>query len=217
MENNNKKRKKKLVTAIIIIAVLLFTALLLSEAVLPAISQRLAADKTENFTGTHIFTDESLITPEQLAGYDSCVKDIYYKKDGVEALITDGKFYEFGGNAAVMFSKYIDAIKNGDSAAYAACFSEKYDFENGLDRFASGENTFPPQRLYDIRIEQLDERYDENSGFTLGLFCVTYRIYLNTGDFRNDMTDDTAPLIFTTEEFNGDVKITDIAYRYGNN
>ncbi|MBR5528109.1 MAG: hypothetical protein IKV97_03830 [Clostridia bacterium] len=220
MSKNNKDTQRKRVLLKVVIAVVLAIGVLalLSEVILPKVSQKVAESISENIeeagTPTRIFYDESAITPEQLAGYDDCVKDIYFKKDGMESLVTDGKFYELGGNTAVMLAKYIEAVKNGDSVSYAECFSPKYDSEKGFDRFASGTEAFPPQRLYDIHIECLDERYFEESGTTLGLYSVSYRIYLNTGDFRSDIGDDTAPLIFTTEDDGESAKIIDISYRY---
>lgn len=218
---DNKKqpanlRKKRLFRAVIIIAAALIVLYVLAYLVLPHISFDSYRAGAATNGGTKIFYDESTLTKEQLDGYGELVTDIYYTSGGVETLINDGRFYEAGGYPAVMFAKYIEAIKNGDNKAYAECFSEKYDSENGLDRFASGEYEFPPQRLYDIRIEELDTLYDKQSGLTLGLFSVSYRIYLNTGDFRNDITDDTAPLIFATEQVGETVKITNIVYRYGN-
>lgn len=219
MENkkqSSKLRKKRLFCAVIITAGVLLILYVLAYLVLPQISFESYRAGAATTGGTKIFYDESSLTEEQLDGYNELVTDIYYTSGGVETLITDGRFYEAGGSPAVMFAKYIEAIKNGDHKAYAECFSGKYDHQNGIDRFASGENEFPPQRLYDIKIEELDTLYDEESGLTLGLFSVSYRIYLNTGDFRNDITDDTAPLIFATEQVGDVVKITNIVYRYGN-
>lgn len=220
MENENNKsenkRRRRLITVAVTAVLTLCVLYVLAEVLLPMISESLDSHSGADDTAeTLIFYDESKLTAEQLAGYEELVTDVYYTAGGVETLVNDGRFYEAGGYPAVMFSKYIDAIKNGDSKAYAECFSPKYDFENGIDRFASGDLEFPPQRLYDIHIEELDTLYDEDSGLTLGLFSVSYRIYLNTGDFRNDMTEDTAPLIFTTEQIGETVRITDIVYRYG--
>ena len=208
-------RKKVLLTAVIIAAVLLAAVAVAAEVIIPAMSEN--ADKSEDtYFGTGAFYDPEKLTEEMLEGYDECIKQIYYKKDGVESLITDGNYYEIGGNAAVFFSKYIEAIKNGDCKAYSECFSDKYDFENKIDPYASGEIEFPPQRLHDIHIESLEERVDPETGLINGKFVVTYRIYCNEGNFRRDMDiyNETAPLLVSTEEADGEVKITEVSYLY---
>lgn len=223
---NNKKvsgksaenigRRKKLAVIAAVCAVLLAVLFITAEYIIPALAavRRSGGELKLPTVGTGVFFDGDDITAEDLAEYDKCIKYIYYKKDGVEALIADGKFYEFGGNAAVFFSKYIDAIKNGDSRAYSECFSEKFDNGTWNDPFVSGKNDFPPQRLYDIHIESLEEIYDEAAGAIKGKFSVNYKIFLNEGNFRNDMDmyNETAPLLVQTEESGGVVKITSVSY-----
>lgn len=211
MENKNAK-KKTLIKIIVCVAVLLGILFVISEALPHVIKTNPKQNSTE--FETKIFYDESKITEEQLGIYDTFIKDIYYSVNGQETLITDGKYYDVGGNEAVLFGKYIEAIKSGDNIAYAECFDKSFDFENSIDRFADGVDTFPPQRLYDIHIEELDRKYEESLGLTAAIFSVSYRIYLNTGDFRTDITDDTAPLIFVTMNDGQKAKITDIFYRY---
>lgn len=217
--NRDKSRNKiRLLTVVLAAAVLLAVLYAAAEWGLPALSGALNRRDTAEIPsgGTRLFYEEEQFSDADAREYEQQIRDIYYKnKDGVETLITHENYRQTGDSAAVLFGDYIDAVKNGDSGAYAACFSERYDFENGMDRFASGEESFPPQRLYDIHIEQLDSLYDEATGITAGLFDVRYRIYKNTGDFRNDITDDMAPLLFVTEEIHGETKITDIRYRYG--
>lgn len=212
MDNKKTHKKKVLGIAIMCIAVCLVILFAVSEA-LPHIAKN-AKKQTEREFETKIFYDAERITDQQLSAYDTFVTDIYYKSNGQETLITDGNYYETGGCEAVLFGKYIEAIKSGNNISYAECFDQNYDFENGIDRFARGDETFPPQRLYDIHVEELDRKYDESLGLTAAIFSVTYRIYLNTGDFRTDITDDTAPLIFITMSDGQKAKITDIFYRY---
>ncbi len=215
---NNKKAKKILVTALVIIAALMAVMLVLSEVVLPGIYNSSVNKNDGDFeftgTGTRRFYLESEITPELLSGYDDCLKYIYYETDGEKTLVTKDNFYEVGGYPAVFFSEYIEAIKNGDSEKYAEFFSDSYDSENGLDKHASGKYTFSPQRLYDINIKVISEKFNKETGLTDGEYEVTYRIFLNTGDFRNDITDDTAPLVFKTVSYGEAMEIVDVSYRY---
>ena len=216
------QKKKRLIRILCLAAGVLAVLFILAEFLLPHIAARTdgknSPSASQNEVTTRYFYDDRFLTDEDLAEYETFNRDVSFKNpQGVETLVTDSDYVSAGGEEAVLFGKYIDAIKNGDSAAYAACFSEEYDFENGLDRFARGDETFPPQRLYDIRIEALDTLSDEQSGITQSLYDVRYRIYKNTGDFRSDMTDDTAPLLFVVETKNGETRITDIAYRYGGN
>ena len=212
------KKKKRLIIALCITVGVLLVLFVLSETVLPRLVKN-RSKSAEPYEGgeTRLFYDETRFTDEDAAEYASYVQNVRFKNIlGIETLVTDGDYETAGGAEAVLFGNYIEAIRNGDSAAYAACFSERYDFENGLDRFADGKDTFPPQRLYDISIEALDTFRDEETGITQSLYDVRYRIYKNTGDFRNDMTDDIAPLLFVVETKDGKTVITDIAYRYGN-
>lgn len=216
------QKKKRLIRILCLAAGVLAVLFILAEFLLPHIAARTGGKNSppasQNEATTRYFYDDRFLTDEDLAEYETFNRDVSFKNpQGVETLVTDGDYVSAGGEEAVLFGKYIDAIKNGDNAAYAACFSEEYDFENGLDRFARGDETFPPQRLYDIRIEALDTLSDEQSGITQSLYDVRYRIYKNTGDFRSDMTDDIAPLLFVVETKKGETRITDIAYRYGEN
>lgn len=210
---NKKTQKKKILGIIILCAAVCLGILFAVSEALPHLLKITKKPQEREFE-TKIFYDAERITDQQLSAYDTFVKDIYYKTNGQETLITDGKYYEVGGCEAVLFGKYIEAIKNGDNKSYAECFDSSFDFENSIDRFARGDEAFPPQRLYDIRIEELDRKYEESLGLTAAIFSVTYRIYLNTGDFRTDITDDTAPLIFITMSDGEKAKITDIFYRY---
>lgn len=211
-------RRRLIAFSVILVAVLAVLALL-SEWLLPRLSQKTSglSQKGNGTQETRLFYDEEKFTAADLADYETQLRDIYYKdKNGMEFLLTAETVDGLNDPFAALLARYIQAIKDGDSAAYAACFSPLYDYENGMDRFASGKEAFPPQRLYDIHIEQLDSLYDEASGITEGLFDVRYRIYKNSGDFRTDIVDDTAPLIFYAEEKNGVAQICDMAYRYGN-
>ncbi len=217
---NNKKAKKAIITVFVVIVALIAVMLVLSEVVLPGIYD--ASSKSDNRgddyeysgSGTRRFYLDEEITPELLRGYDDCLKYIYYEKDGEKTLVTDGSFYEVGGYPAVFFSEYIDAIKRGDSEKYTEFFSDSYDSENGLDKHASGEYGFSPQRLYDVSIKVLSEKFNEETGLTDGEYELTYRIFLNTGDFRNDITDDTAPLVIRTVSYGEAMEIVDVDYRY---
>lgn len=210
-------KKKRLLTVLLSIAVLLLLMFAAAELILPRITAHDTQKDDVRPAETRLFYDESRITEQDLAEYETLNRYISFKNhDDVEVLITDGDYESVGGAEAVLFGQYIEAIQNGDNRTYAACFSDQYDFENGTDHFADGTEAFPPQRLYDIRIEALDTLHDEQSGITQSLYDVRYRIYKNTGDFRRDMTDDTAPLLFLVETRDGVTRIVDIAYRYGN-
>lgn len=210
------KNRKKLLTVLAVCAAVLLILSALVYIVLPRLGKHVDVPQRAR-TQTGAFYDDGALTEAELAEYAGLVQDIYYKKDGVETLITDGSFRQAGGSAAVFFAGYIDAIKAGDAAAYGACFSEKYDFSSGFDPFATGKIPFPPQRLYDIHIESVEERYDEAAGTTFGRFIVSYRIFRNDGSFRTDIDiyNETAPLVFLTEETDGVIGITDVFYLYG--
>ena len=58
------------------------------------------------------------------------------------------------------------------------------------------------------------EQTDPSTGICQSVFYVEYNIYRNEGNFRTDMSYDTAPLAVTIEESDGVVLITDVRYRY---
>lgn len=215
-----KSARHHMITVFLILAATLLLLYLITEV----LSSRFSNDSVDFSTNsggsqreTILFYDKEKFTDADRADYEKQIRDVYYKdKNGIESLLTDENTESTTDPFAALFARYMQAIKDGDSAAYASCFSPLYNSENGFDRFASGEESFPPQRLYDIHVEQLDSLYDETRGVTEGLFDVRYRIYKNSGDFRTDMLDDTAPLIFYVEESDGVAYICNIAYRYGN-
>ena len=211
-------KKRRLIAVLSALAGILLVLFCVCEFILPHLSA--PKNDKENLppaVSSRIFYDESRFTDQDRTEYETLNRYVYFKNHlGVETLVSDGDYESAGGAEAILFGQYIESIRNGDNIAYAACFSDQYDFENGIDRFADGTEEFPPQRLYDIHIESLDTLSDEESGITQSLYDVRYRIYKNTGDFRNDMVDDTAPLLFLVETRGGKTSILDIRYRYGN-
>lgn len=223
MKNKKIKRKltkkgKLLVWAVGIVVALAVLALL-SEVVLPSLEKDLKeniSDTDQNVTDTNEETKlfYTNLTPEQLAGYEECDKNIFYSIHGVGGHLTAEDAYLQDGNRGAFWLNYITAIMNGDEKAYSALFSKKFDFSNPIERYADGKLDFPPQRLYNIKIELADEKKDPSTGVCESVFYVEYNIYRNEGDFRTDMSYDTAPLAVTIVESNETVLITDVRYKY---
>ena len=211
-------RKGKLLALILGVAAALAILLLLSEVILPSVEKNVKeAANTENEADgkegeTKLFY--SGLTPEQLDGYAECDKNIFYSVNGMGGHLTAENAVALDGERGLFWVRYIDAVMRGDEKAYSGLFSKNFDFSNPIERYASGELDFPPQRLHNIKIELWREETDPASGVTQSIFYVEYNIYRNEGDFRADMSYDTAPLAVTVTEANGNVLITEVGYRY---
>ena len=219
MKKNKKRKltkKGKLLVGFMIVAAVLLLLLILSEVVLPSLEKNIKQSKVEAVTDengeTKLFYSD--LTPAQLEGYAECDKNIFYSVNGVGGHLTQADAYLQDGNRGVFWVNYVNALMNGDEAAYSALFSKKFDFSNPIERYASGELDFPEQRLYNIKIELSREQTDPSTGICQSVFYVEYNIYRNEGNFRTDMSYDTAPLAVTIEESDGVVLITDVRYRY---
>ena len=149
--------------------------------------------------------------------YFIAMEDIKEKKKqerGVVHLLlkaTGENFYY--GNLKALFDNH-EYTENDKSLGVAYNYVKNFDFSNPIERYASGELDFPPQRLHNIKIELWREETDPATGVTQSVFYVEYNIYRNEGDFRADMSYDTAPLSVTVTEANGNVLITEVDYRY---
>ena len=222
MKNNKKAKRKlnkkgKLLVAVVVVAIVLAVLWLLSEVVLPSVEKNVKESTVKSITNengeTKLFY--SNLTPEQLEGYAECDKNIFYYIDGVGGILSADDAYFQDGDRGVFWVNYINALMDGDEASYSALFSNKFDFSNPIERFADGKNDFPPQRLHNIKIELAREQTDPSTGIRESVFFVEYNIYRNEGDFRTDMSYDTAPLAVTINEVGGKILITEVKYRYG--
>ncbi len=223
MKNNKKvtrklSKKGKLLVWFVAIVLVLALLALLSEVVLPSLEKKVTEAGKEHITAEDDNTETKLfysdLSPEQLAGYADCDKQIFYSVNGVGGHLTEEGAFADDGYRGLFWVNYIKAIMSGDEATYSSLFSEKFDFSNPIERYASGKLDFPSQRLYNIKIELADEKADPSTGMTESVFYVEYNIYRNEGDFRTDMSYDTAPLAVTVVESDGKVLITDVQYRY---
>ena len=211
------KKGKLLVWFVAAMAVLALLSLL-SEVILPSLEKKVVENgrKQQEIRDddgeTKLFYSD--LTQEQLAGYDECDKQIFYYVNGVGGHLTQESAFADDGYRGLFWVEYIKALMNGDEATYSSLFSADFDFSNPIERYASGELDFPPQRLYNIKIELAQEKIDPTNDVTESVFYVEYNIYRNEGDFRTDMSYDTAPLAVTVVESDGKVLITDVQYRY---
>ncbi len=222
MKKNKKvtrklSKKGKLLAWIAGIVLVLALLALLSEVVLPSLEKKVTDTGREQAASeeeeeTKLFYSD--LSPEQLEGYADCDTQIFYSVNGVGGHLTEESAFADDGYRGLFWVNYIKAIMSGDEAAYSALFSKKFDFSNPIERYASGKLDFPPQRLYNIKIELADEKADPSTGERESVFYVEYNIYRNEGDFRTDMSYDTAPLAVTIVESGEKVLITDVQYRY---
>ncbi len=184
----NKKKK----------IVLIITVICLIISIIGIITMTIDENKEEKFVSSFVYNTElehgSYIFHKPIEGnitddpdYNKVVPYIYYTNNNVTVCITD-EDYEKYGPAVVLFGKYFDALKSGDTETFLSLFSDRY-FENNY----KWENIYP-QRIYDIKVEYLFEKdlVDELYGnVTKYVFKTKYMIMKNDGSFRNDIDSDS--------------------------
>ena len=129
-------------------------------------------------------------------------RNVYYMKNGEEVIITFNPDNDPDQN---FFLRYFEIVINGKYEAYNKLFTDNYykTYEPYV--------RFTPQMLYDIHIEKLGEQY--SGGRTTYKYNVSYKIYHNTGTFRNDIgSDGSKTLYFELVEENGTILIDNINY-----
>ncbi len=210
---DKKKRKRNMLIGICIAVVLGFISYLLLE-------------KPELFIGeeekkiTSMYSDELYSYTFYPAKYDIDVtedrrymeldRSIHYKNGAVTVMVTEEELGSY--NAAVQFfDTYFKTVVKGDADTYNTFFTDFY-YETNEPYVA-----FAPQKLYDIEIEQLNEK-SEDSGLVRWTFNVKYKIHRNNGTFRNDIDSDASKkLCFELiRDLYGNVKINAISYYKSN-
>lgn len=110
------------------------------------------------------------------------------------------------------FLEYFDVLKKGDSGKYGSLFTKSYKKDpKGFEKDFTRQ--FPPQQLYDIRVQELMRTTDTRESYTyegkkcfFGYYLVSYKIHENDGYFRRDLYAEQIerPLIFELVTFDKD-------------
>ncbi len=131
---------------------------------------------------------------------------VYYKNGAETFAITDDDYAKHGA-VVEFFGLYFKTIIKGNATTYNTFFTDNYYKTN------KAYDTFPPQMLYDILIEQLSMTENEDKTVTYQ-FNVSYKIHKNTGTFRNDIDSDSSKVLYyeLIEDRAGRVLIDRITY-----
>lgn len=202
-------KKKKVIVGIIIFTLIGVISYILLEN--PAIFERKVEKKPASMYSDRIYsynfypTDYNL-DPTKDERYMQYDRYVYYKNGSVSQAILEGEEAAYGP-AVEFFTEYFKTVIAGDTDTYNTYFTDHYyETAEPYDRFA-------PQMLYNIEIEQISEKHNDN-GTSSWAFNVKYMIHRNDGTFRNDLdSDSTKKLYFELIGLSdGTVKIDNITY-----
>lgn len=141
------------------------------------------------------------------AAYLALDRNIYYNEYGYQVPI-DPDDPDAMGSAAAFFYNYFKALTDGDSDAFAACFSDRYKNENKI------AESFAAQGIYDIYVT-LYERTSSNDGINQ-TFIVRFKIYKNDGTLFDVSDEKTYTTVFKLITDDGELVINDVLkYKVG--
>lgn len=206
--NAKKARKKKMLIALIAVTLLGGLSWVLTEN--PQLFQKEKKEPTSMYSDeikSYLFypIDYELDVSADPV-YRELDRYVYYKNGPETFAITDDNYAKHGP-AVEFFGLYFKTVIKGNAKTYNTFFTDRYYKTN------KAYDTFPPQMLYDILIEQLHMTENEDKTVTYG-FNVSYKIHKNTGTFRNDIDSDSSKVLYfeLIEDRNGRVLIDKIDY-----
>ncbi len=207
-EQKKAAKKKKMLIGIIIVTLLGGISWVLTEN--PQLFQK------ETKEPTSMYSDEVKSFLFYPIDYDLDVRSdktymelnryVYYKNGAETFAVTDGDYGKFGP-AVEFFGLYFETVILGNAKTYNTFFTDNYYKTN------KPYDSFTPQMLYDILVEQLSETENEDKTVTYA-FNVSYKIHKNTGTFRNDIDSNTSRVLYyeLIEDRDGRVLIDRITY-----
>lgn len=202
-EDAKKKKKKTIITIVsIMLAICVVSGVLLYFEPWMAMNKKEPIGMYGSMKSYNHYPADYDIDVTAVAPYMELDRNIYYGNGAEEYVI---KFDADNTVDQNFFIRYIDIVISGNYEAYNKLFTDNY--------YKSYEpyTKFTPQMLYDIHIQKLGEEY--KNGKTLYKYNVSYKIYNNTGTFRNDIgSDGSKPLYFEVINDNGTLKIDNINY-----
>lgn len=178
MAKQTSSRKLLIRVFVVILAVLAFLGIVLGAL---ALIDRALKGKTSEVSGLEsVDYDENIFEDE---AYLRLNRSVFYAEYGSGEALTE-EDYRQKGVASEFFYEFFDAVICGDAAGYRSMLTENYLSENDVPE------RFSMQRLYDIRVDQVQEvSQTEYKGATAYVyyFEVQYKIFKNNGSFRNDI------------------------------
>ncbi len=138
--------------------------------------------------------------------YMKKLKGFTYTYDGISQYIENEDEIRQCGKYAVFFDKYFEAVINGDTDTYNSLLSTSYKKKKGEKK------AFTMQMLYDMEVIFKDLYYlNENTPDQIEVteFDVGYRIMMNNGTYRNNLTSDSRRDMryVLHKKLDGDIKI----------
>ena len=115
-------------------------------------------------------------------------KGFTFTKDGVSQYLETATEINQRGEYAKFFDRYFRAVINGDTDTYNRLLSDSYKKKHGE------KEAFTMQMLYDMEVIYKESYYlNENTPnqITVYVFDVGYRIMMNNGTYRNNLTSDS--------------------------
>ncbi len=206
---DKKTKKKRMLIGLLIVTLLAGISYVLLEN--PQIFESkkdkaptsMYSDKLYSYVFYPSDYDLDVTADETYMGYDRL---LHYKSGNVTVDVSreDAAGYN---DAVAFFVDYFDTVIAGDADTYNTYFTDKY-YES-----ADPYSRFAPQMLYDLLIEQLSEKSNEDGTMTWG-FNVSYKIHRNDGTFRNDLPSDASKKLYfeLIGTRDGEVKIDRVTY-----
>lgn len=132
---------------------------------------------------------------------------ITYVNSGLSLILTDENYSDYG-EAFELMCNYVDAVIMGDKDRLIGYYTDNY--------FDSHEmiGDFTMQKLYDVKIEQLDSGEKEYGGEDVLYvqFKLSYKIMENNKTFRSDiLSDGEKPQYYLLIDSGDGYKIAEIA------
>jgi len=206
---DKKTKKKRMLIGILIVTVLAAISYVLLEnpQIFEAKKDKTPTSMYSDKLYSYIFypSDYNLdvTADETYMGYDRL---LHYKRGNVTVDVSaeDAAGYN---DAVAFFVNYFDTVIAGDADTYNTYFTDKYY------KSADPYERFAPQMLYDLLIEQLSEKSNDDGSTQWG-FNVSYKIHRNDGTFRNDLPSDASKKLYfeLIGTRDGTVKIDRITY-----
>ena len=199
-----KIKKKRMIIALIIVSVLGIISYVILEN--PEIFEKKESKKATSMYSDKLYSyifhkceDDFDVTSDEW--YMQLDRSLHYKSGNVSVMVLDEELGDYN-NAVKFFKEYFDTVIAGDEDTYNTYFTDRY-FEDNKPYVS-----FAPQMIYDIEVEQLSEKSNEDGTMNWS-FNVKYKIHKNNGTFRNDLDSDSAKTLYyeLIADRDGNVKI----------
>ncbi len=195
----NKKRDKRIVrtilitvfSALIVLGALAFGITLLQDS--SKKTEEIIRQKDEVYPTLTPFPADFTTDIETIHEYTSLGTDIMYEYSDGSIFAIENLSENTKHEGHRFFENYFGILKKGEYEKYPDLFTESYT-KTPLGFEKEPSRTFPPQKVYDILVEEIMRTKGSTGDYTyegkkcaFGIYRVSYRIYRNDGYFRPDL------------------------------